>query len=103
MTEDLRVLSSGLEALLKGFADAETISDDDVLEISGKHARTVIKTLRYLKRHAILMEHEMAIHRQHENSQIMGKEMEAAANAFIRDVVQDPEGRVVTVDFGRRQ
>ena len=64
--------------------------------------RVFMSRLMLLGRLAGNIEQELAVLRLCENGQNIANALEAAATDSLNHLVRDPEGKVITADFGRK-
>lgn len=103
MSEDILSVSEGIGAVLDIFEPHRAMPDDHHLELPSAGVLNLIVGLRTIRKMAIAMERELAIHRAAENGRTVASELEAASLVTLCDLVADPEGRVIRPNFGAKK
>lgn len=91
-------LSEGVIGLLETF-EPHLGSD---IEIEAKNLSKVVQILRVMRQLALDMEQELAAHRLGETGREASGFLEKEATSQLVGLVRDPEGKVITPEFGRK-
>lgn len=91
-------LSEGIIGLIETF-EPHLGSD---IEISAGNVSIIVRSLRVMRSIALDMEQELAAHRLGETGREVGDFLENEATQQLVGLVRDPEGKVITPDFGRK-
>ncbi|OJF91727.1 hypothetical protein AX761_22000 [Rhizobium sp. 58] len=99
MNKPLPTLSDGLTAMLETF---EPHVDQDRIEFDNASLGIIIHTLRVMRKLADNMEMELSVFRLGEDGHSLSGVLDVEATSQLVAMTRDPEGTVITPDFGRR-
>lgn len=92
-------LSEGIIGLLETF---EPHLDGGGIEIEERGVRTIVQNLRVMRKLALNMEKELAVHRLGEANRDAASVLEDEAGEQLDRLARDQSGVVITPDFGRK-
>ena len=97
-------LSEGIEALLSVFDPYKDLPETATIQIGADGVLRIVLALTLLRKQARLLERELAIHRQDENSRAQIGELEKSATAALQELTADAaRASVAGVSTAERQ
>ena len=99
MSQALPTVSDHLAEILGQF---EPHYHGDGIEMAGDDCRALILRLRAVRSLALSMEQELAVFRLADGDQQAADFLNRQATDLMDEMISDPEGKVISPDFGRK-